>query len=255
MKPRGYGSPVGIGNIAHAGIAVDDVQHVHVLEVAPLDAVAIHLADTVGRQVGHLDAQQVVALTQQSADIERERRTPHTACIFAVDIDAGTLAHVAQVETESAVAHSKDLGREAEGGLVDARAHSLCRLGVERLPRGGLVQRESTQLCRPGIFGEAQRPRRIHDDALRLGDRLILNGHRHHIVVGLQDNRLARLQCYPHPSVLDRCLAHAARHGVEEYGTPEVHSQRHAPLDIVLREVGDEVVVARSVLAAQHAQA
>ena len=142
-----------------------------------------------------------------------------------------------------------------ERSLIDARSHCLARGIVQVLPRLQLLQLIGLQpLGRIGVGSELQRPRpynRLRVQLLRLD---IVAPGTHGRAVGLQDDRLARLQADVDTAVLDAGIAHVARHGVEQYGTLEVDGQLHVVADVLSREVRDEVVMASVVLAAQHAQ-
>ena len=80
-----------------AGFAVVDVDEIYFLELTPLDSGAIERSNAVCRQIGDFDAQVVAAVAQSVAAIKNKRSGPCGAKVVAVEVDSGTLAHVAQL--------------------------------------------------------------------------------------------------------------------------------------------------------------
>lgn len=68
-------------------IFVVDVYDVYFLHLAPFYATAIHVGDAVGREVGNLDAERVLALAQGVAAIQDKRYRQGAAYKMIVDID------------------------------------------------------------------------------------------------------------------------------------------------------------------------
>lgn len=77
------------------GFLVIDVYDVDFLHLAPFHTLAVECSNAVGRQVGHFYADGVLALRQCILAVENVRHSPGAAYVMAVDVDAGTFAHVA----------------------------------------------------------------------------------------------------------------------------------------------------------------
>ena len=84
IQTAGNGWPVGVG-----GLLVVDVDHVDLVELAPFNTLTVQLGNTIGREVGDLDAQLVLTFAQGLAAVEDERHGPSTTHELTVDIHTG----------------------------------------------------------------------------------------------------------------------------------------------------------------------
>lgn len=87
-------SPVLVG-----GLLVIDIYHIDFLHLAPLYALAVEFCDAVGRQIGNLDAEGILALVERILTVEDIWYSPSATYIFIIDIDTGTFAYITQVDS------------------------------------------------------------------------------------------------------------------------------------------------------------
>ena len=232
---------------------VVDVNDVDFFHLAPSHALAVQLADAVGRQIGYLYAQLVGAGFQRAFRVENVGQAPGATYELPVDVDASRLAHVAQMDAPVAGCLAP---AETEVGGVNARAHGDARLFTEMLPSLQCVQLESG-LHGGRLVGERQRPWPADDLALAVGVVMAKGeGGREGLAEELQDHRLAAAQTDGHLPPVHPGPAHLAVEGIEPQGIPEWYGQAHFGChDVGGGEVGHEVMVAGGVLTADGLQA
>ena len=119
-------SPVLVG-----GLLVVDVHHIDFLHLAPFYALTVEFCDAVGRQIGNLDADDVLALVECILAVEDIWYSPGAAYIFIVDIDAGTFTYIPQVNGPLSLGI---ILRQLDGGLVNTCSHHHLRLVAETFP-------------------------------------------------------------------------------------------------------------------------
>lgn len=138
VEAAGHGLPLVV-----EGLLVVDVYDVDFFHLTPFHAAAVEVGNAVGGQVGDLDTHLVVARLQRVLAVELEGYAPGAADELAVDVDAGRLADVAEVDGPGLGGAELLLGQLDVGG-VDTGAHGDAGVGVvECLPGLGLVKGET----------------------------------------------------------------------------------------------------------------
>lgn len=134
IQARRYRCPVGISS----GPIVD-VDDIDFLKLAPRHVLTVEVGDAVGRKVGDFNAKVILPSSQHVLrHAEDEGHSPCTAEVAAIQVDARTLAYVAEVESPRSA--PQVCLRETKVALVDTRTHELRRLLVEPLPCAETVE-------------------------------------------------------------------------------------------------------------------
>ena len=132
------------------GLLVIDIYHIDFLHFAPLYSLTVEFCDAVGRQVGNLDAEGILALVERILTVEDIWYSPSATYILIIDIDTGTLSYISQVDGPLLLGI---ILRQLDGGFVNTCSHHHLRLVAETFPRLYALQVESFAHFR-SIFGE-----------------------------------------------------------------------------------------------------